>query len=79
MLRRRGGENAGSRLLDAPDREAVFCQWDAEKHGIEIRMKSIYHRSGYVCTAYGKTNYADCGRGCRESDGSGVCANRDVI
>ena len=42
---------------EAPDREAVFCQWDAEKHGIEIRMKSIYHRSGFVCTAYGKTNY----------------------
>ena len=44
---------------DAPGREAVFCQWDAERHGIEIRMKSIYHRSGYVCTAYDKTNYYD--------------------
>ncbi len=41
----------------APDRDAVFCQWDAEKNGIEIRMKSVYDRSGFVCTAYDRTNY----------------------
>lgn len=41
----------------APERDAVFCQWDAEKNGIEINMKSIYDSSGHVCTAYGKTGY----------------------
>lgn len=40
-----------------PERDCVFCEWDAERHGIQIKMRSIYDRSGYLCTAYDKTNY----------------------
>lgn len=40
-----------------PSRDAVFCQWDASKAGLEIQMRSIYDRSGFVCTTYKKTNY----------------------
>jgi arylsulfatase A-like enzyme len=43
----------------APERDAVFCQWDADKAGLEIKLRSIYDRSGYVCTSYLKTNYYD--------------------
>ncbi len=39
------------------DRSFALCQWDAEKNGIEIRMKSIYDRSGYLCTLYEQTNH----------------------
>ena len=39
------------------NRDAVFCQWDASKAGLEIQMRSIYDRSGFVCTSYKKTNY----------------------
>ena len=41
----------------APERDAVFCQWDADKAGLEIQMRSIYDRSGFICTTYNKTNY----------------------
>jgi arylsulfatase A-like enzyme len=41
----------------APDRDAMLCQWDADKGGLEIKMRSIYDRSGFVCTSYLKTNY----------------------
>lgn len=41
----------------APDRDAVLCEWDADKNGIEIRMKTIYDRSGFICTTYDRTNY----------------------
>lgn len=44
-------------VASAPERDAVFCQWDAAKAGIEIKMRSIYDRSGFVCTSYKKTNY----------------------
>lgn len=47
----------------APERDSMFCQWDAAKSGIEIRMKSIYDCSGYVCTAYERTNYYDGSEG----------------
>ena len=40
-----------------PDRDCVFCEWDAERHGIQIKMRSIYDRSGFLCTVYDKTNY----------------------
>jgi hypothetical protein len=39
------------------NREAILCQWDASKAGLEIKMRSIYDRSGFVCTSYKKTNY----------------------
>ena len=39
-----------------PDRDSVFCQWDSEKNGLEIRLKSIFDRSGFLITAYEKTN-----------------------
>ena len=44
-------------VSSVPERDAVFCQWDADKSGLEIRMRTIYDRSGFVCTAYKKTNY----------------------
>lgn len=49
----------GSGLPICPDanRDTAFCQWDAEKSGIEIKMKTVYHRSDMVCTTYDKTNY----------------------
>ena len=50
-------EGAALPVAADPDREFVICQWDADKHGIEIRMKSIYDRSGFVCTLYEKTNH----------------------
>ncbi len=44
-------------LGTTPERDAVFCQWDADKAGLEIKLRSIYDRSGFVCTSYKKTNY----------------------
>ena len=40
-----------------PERDAVLCQWDADKAGLEIQMRSIFDRSGFVCTTYKRTNY----------------------
>lgn len=44
-------------VASAPERDAVFCQWDADKGGLAIGLRSIYDRSGFVCTSYKKTNY----------------------
>jgi arylsulfatase A-like enzyme len=44
-------------VASEPGRDAVFCQWDADKAGLEIKMRSIYDRSNFVCTSYRKTNY----------------------
>ena len=41
----------------APGRGHAICQWDAEKAGLEIRLRSVYDRSGFLCTAYAPTNY----------------------
>ena len=41
----------------------AICQWDAEKSGLEIRLRSIYDRSGFLCTAYAPTNYYHGGEG----------------
>ena len=43
----------------APERDVTLCQWDADKGGLEIKMRSVYERSGFLCTAYEKTNYYD--------------------
>ena len=50
-------------LAGAPERDHAICQWDAEKAGLEIRLRSIYERSGFLCTAYGPTNYYHGGEG----------------
>lgn len=52
-------EGSALPLDAAPERDCVLCEWDADRMGVEIRMKSIYDRSGFVCTVYEKTNYYD--------------------
>ena len=56
-------EGATLPLDPSPDRDHAICQWDAEKAGLEIRLRSVYDRSGFLCTAYAPTNYYHGGEG----------------
>lgn len=56
-------EGAPLPLDPSPERDHAICQWDAEKAGLEIRLRSVYDRSGFLCTAYAPTNYYHGGEG----------------
>ena len=41
------------------DREIVLTEWDSETGPIDMHLKSIYHRDGFLCTAYEKSHLYD--------------------
>ena len=38
------------------EREIVLTEWDSETGPIDMHLKSIYHRDGFLCTAYEKSH-----------------------
>jgi arylsulfatase A-like enzyme len=40
-------------------REIVLTEWDSEHGPIDMHLKSIYHRDGFLCTAYEKSHLYD--------------------
>lgn len=44
-------------------REFVLTEWDSEHGPIDMHLKSIYERSGWLCTAYGKSHLYDGSEG----------------
>lgn len=38
------------------DRDFVLTEWDSEHGPVDMHLKSIYHRDGWLCTAYGKSS-----------------------
>lgn len=47
----------------ASGREYVLTEWDSEHGHISMHLKSIYHRAGMLCTAYGKSSVYDGSEG----------------
>lgn len=43
----------------AQNREVVFTEWDSEHGPVDMHLKSVYHRDGWLCTAYGKSHLYD--------------------
>ena len=41
------------------EREIVLTEWDSETGPIDMHLKSIYHRDGFLCTAYEKSHLYD--------------------
>jgi arylsulfatase A-like enzyme len=41
------------------EREIVLTEWDSEHGPIDMHLKSIYHRDGFLCTAYEKSHLYD--------------------
>ena len=44
-------------------REYVITEWDSEHGPIDMHLKSIYHRDGWLCTAYGASHLYDGSEG----------------
>ena len=44
-------------------REYVITEWDSEHCPIDMHLKSIYHRDGWLCTAYGASHLYDGSEG----------------
>ena len=40
-------------------REFVLTEWDSEHGPIDMHLKSVYHKSGWLCTSYGKSAVYD--------------------
>jgi arylsulfatase A-like enzyme len=40
-------------------REDVITEWDSEHGGTTLHLKSIYHKSGWLCTVYEKSSLYD--------------------
>ena len=40
---------------EAHDREIVLTEWDSEHGPVDMHLKSIYRRDGWLCTAYEKS------------------------
>jgi arylsulfatase A-like enzyme len=43
---------ASNEEAEAQRRERVLTEWDSEHGPLAIHLRSIYHRDGYLCTAY---------------------------
>ena len=44
-------------------RECVLTEWDSEHGPIDMHLKSIYHREGWLCTPYQKSHLYDGSEG----------------
>ena len=40
-------------------RDFVLTEWDSEHGPIDIHLKSVYHKSGWLCTSYGQSAVYD--------------------
>ncbi len=45
--------------MDANKRDVVFTEWDSEHGPIDMHIKSVYHRDGWLCTRYDKSHLYD--------------------
>jgi arylsulfatase A-like enzyme len=50
-------------MADEQSREHVITEWDSEHGPIDMHLKSIYHASGWLCTAYAKSHLYDGSEG----------------
>ena len=41
---------------EAGDREYVLTEWDSEHGPVDLHLKTIYRRDGWLCTAYEKSS-----------------------
>ncbi len=37
----------------------IYTEWDSEHQGITMRLRSVYHKDGFLCTTYGKNHFYD--------------------
>ena len=47
----------------AQDREYLLTEWDSEHGPINMHLKTIYHRDGWLCTAYQPSHLYDGSEG----------------
>ena len=47
----------------AQSRETVLTEWDSEHGPVDMHLKSIYHRDGWLCTTYQKSHLYDGSEG----------------
>lgn len=50
-------------VAKAQGREHVLTEWDSEHAGVDIHLKSIYHREGWLCTTYEPSSLYDGSEG----------------
>ena len=46
-------------MADKQERDCVLTEWDSEHGPVSLHLKTIYHKSGWLCTQYEKSSLYD--------------------
>ena len=45
--------------VDIVGKGLIYTEWDSEHQGITMRLRSVYHEDGFLCTTYGGNHFYD--------------------